>query len=71
MWRPPDITLSIAYPPNPRRPARVDAFIDRLRAELTRQNGLGTAFLETLQATETVTVAAGTSPTHQSSSENA
>ena len=55
-WRPPDVTLSLAYPPNPRRPARIDAFADRLKAELTRQDGLGITFLETFQAKDTVLI---------------
>jgi DNA-binding transcriptional LysR family regulator len=34
-WRPPDVTLSLAYAPNGRRSARVKALIDYMKAELT------------------------------------
>jgi DNA-binding transcriptional LysR family regulator len=53
-WHPPNVVLSLVYPPSPLRPRRLDALLRFLRHELTAEAGLGIAFLESSGARSTV-----------------
>jgi DNA-binding transcriptional LysR family regulator len=53
-WRPPDITLSLAYAPSRGRSARVTALIDQIRSELQNDRGVGVEFLREAGALDSV-----------------
>ena len=53
-WRPPDITLSLAYAPSRGRSARVTALIDQIRSELQDDRGVGVEFLREAGALDSV-----------------
>jgi DNA-binding transcriptional LysR family regulator len=53
-WDPPPITFSIAFPPDTKRPARVDGLIRFLSHELSRPNGFGIEYLRQLGVADTV-----------------
>lgn len=54
-WRPPAVTLSLAYTPSRSRSRRVAALIEHIRKELQDDQGLGVAFLREADAVESVT----------------
>ena len=53
-WRPPDLTLSLAYAPSRGRSPRVATLIEQFRAELQDDQGLGVAFLREAGAIDSV-----------------
>ena len=53
-WRPPGITLSIAYAPSRARSPRVAALMAHIQKELQDDHGLGIAFLRAAGATDSV-----------------
>ena len=55
-WEPPFVKFSIAFPPDPKRPARVHGLIRFLRDELTRANGFGIVYLRHLGIADAVQV---------------
>ena len=54
-WRPPAVTLSVAYAPNRKQSPRVAALIAHMHKELQDDKGLGIAFLRKANALESVT----------------